>query len=158
LNYSLILRISESGPLASITATNGFILERHQAALETVLGTPVVVGGHTDLAVGGLKFCGNAQRRKRLFLIFHGCFLLGLDLGLVEKALLMPSKQPGYRANRSHTDFLVNLEVPASKVKAALAEAWRATEPLSSSPLECAAALVRERYGTEEWNRGRDSQ
>jgi lipoate---protein ligase len=36
---------------------------------------PVAVLGHTDLALGGRKFSGNAQRRKRWSLLFHGTFL-----------------------------------------------------------------------------------
>src|SRR5256884_9991393 len=64
LNYSLILPISESGPLQSIPATNGFILKRHQAALSELLQAPIEMQGHTDLAIGGLKISGNSQRRK----------------------------------------------------------------------------------------------
>src|SRR5437899_12745912 len=41
LNYSLVLRISGSGPLQSIPATNDFILERHQAALSELLQAPI---------------------------------------------------------------------------------------------------------------------
>src|SRR6266566_4412628 len=65
LNYSLILRIPDSGPLRSIPATNDFILKRHQSALAALLRAPVEIRGHTDLAIGGLKFSGNAQRRKK---------------------------------------------------------------------------------------------
>src|SRR6266566_3649960 len=65
LNYSLILPIAGSGPLRSIPATNDFILKRHQSALAALLRAPVEIRGHTDLAIGGLKFSGNAQRRKK---------------------------------------------------------------------------------------------
>src|SRR5438105_13705655 len=67
LNYSLILRIGESGSLHNIGATNKFILERHQTALASALGSPVEIKGQTDLAIGGRKFCGNAQRRGKHF-------------------------------------------------------------------------------------------
>src|SRR5713226_6021948 len=69
-------------------------------------GDPVTVEGFTDLAVNGLKFSGNAQRRKRRCLLFHGTFLLDLDLALVEKLLRPPSRQPAYRENRSRAEFL----------------------------------------------------
>ena len=85
--------------------------------LAALLCAPVEWRGQTDLAIGGLKFSGNAQRRRRRFLLFHGSFLLHLDLGLVEQALPLPSRQPDYRVNRSHADFLINLNVPAPTIK-----------------------------------------
>jgi lipoate-protein ligase A len=151
LNYALIMRIEESGPLRSIASTNQFVLERHRAVLERLLQTPVRIRGHTDLALGGLKFSGNSQRRKRRALLFHGGFLIGLGLGLIEGALLMPSKQPDYRAHRSHSDFLVNLSVPAREVALALRRGWQAGAPLGEIPLERIRKLAREKYATAEW-------
>lgn len=152
LNYSLVLPVGMSGPLESIPGTNQFILERHQAALAARLRVPVERCGQTDLAIGGLKFCGNAQRRKQRALLFHGSFLLHLDLLLVEKALPLPSRQPDYRRNRAHTDFLLNLDAPAEAVKDTLIEAWSATDRFRDLPLERIAALARDKYSLEEWN------
>ena len=152
LNYSLILRLDDSGPLHCITATNDFIMDRHQQALARLTGTPVERQGQTDLALGGLKFCGNAQRRQRHFLIFHGSFLLNLDIGLIEKTLPLPSRQPSYRADRSHRDFLLNLQIPAPALKSALSEAWQANAPLPEIPRDQIARLVRKKYAREEWN------
>jgi lipoate-protein ligase A len=151
LNYSLILPI-QPGALESIPATNEFILGRHQDALTALLQAPVEMQGHTDLAIGGLKFSGNSQRRRKDFLLFHGCFLLHLDIGLVEKALRLPSRQPAYRLNRSHTDFLVNLRLPAHIVKATLAKTWGATEVLPTLPLDQISRLACDKYSLAEWN------
>src|ERR1035438_178331 len=106
LNYSLILRTDGPRPCHSIPATNKFVLERHRDVLAALACAPVEWRGQTDLAIGGLKFAGNAQRRRRSFLLFHGTFLLHLDLSLVEKALPMPSRQPDYRVKEE--------EAPAS--------------------------------------------
>jgi lipoate---protein ligase len=152
LNYSLILRIDEAGPLRGITTTNEFVLKRHQAALTPLLQAHVERNGQTDLTIGGLKFSGNAQRRQRRFLIFHGSFLLHLNIGLVEEVLPMPSRQPQYRADRSHVDFLVNLKMPAEKIKDALQEAWKASEPLLDVPLDRIQCLARDKYALDEWN------
>jgi lipoate-protein ligase A len=149
LNYSLVLRAE--GALHSISATNDFILKNHRTALASLLKAPVEMQGHTDLAIGGLKFCGNAQRRKRHFLLFHGSFLLHLDIGLVEKALPLPSKQPDYRFSRSHSDFLLNLRVPADLLKTALRKIWTAAGPLPQLPAAQIAFLVREKYSRPEW-------
>jgi lipoate-protein ligase A len=151
LSYALVLRVDESGPLRGIGSTNRFVLERHQAILEGLAQTPVQVRGHTDLALGALKFSGNSQRRKRRALLFHGAFLIEFDLVLIERALLMPSKQPDYRANRSHSDFLVNLRVPARDVALALRRGWEAGTPLREIPLERIRKLAREKYATPEW-------
>jgi lipoate-protein ligase A len=152
LNYTLILPVDSDRALAGIPATNDFVLGRHQAALTPLLRAPVERQGHTDLAISGLKFSGNAQRRRQRFLLFHGSFLLHLDIGLVEKALPLPSKQPHYRANRSHSDFLTNLKVPSRLIKAALAEAWQAATPLGAIPLEQIRRLAEEKYRSDQWN------
>src|SRR5581483_6208579 len=110
------------------------------------------IQGHTDLAVRNLKFSGNAQRRKRRCLIFHGTFLLNFDLALVEQFLPMPSRQPDYRRNRSHAHFLTNLNLSAEVMKSALRKAWNATDPLQTWPQRETAGLVRVKYSTPEWN------
>ncbi len=152
LNYSLVLRLADSAPLLNIPTTNAFVLKQHQAVLSVLLRAPVEMRGQTDLAIGGLKFSGNAQRRKKHFLLFHGSFLLHLDMSMVEGALHLPSRQPDYRLNRSHSDFLMNLRVPPARMKEALAKCWSANEPLTDLPFEQVAMLVREKYAQEQWN------
>ena len=152
LNYSLVLRIEGTNALHSVATTNEFILQRHATALSALLGAPVERKGQTDLAIRGLKFSGNAQRRKKRCLLFHGSFLVDFDLELLAKALPMPSRQPDYRLGRSHGDFLTNLKVSVQRVKAALRECWNANEALTQAPLPKIQALVREKYGRDEWN------
>ncbi len=86
----------------------------------------VQIQGHTDLTRDGLKFSGNAQRRRRNFILFHGTFLLNFDLALIGELLPMPSRQPCYRDARTHEQFLTNLPLSAPAVKAALRQAWGA--------------------------------
>ncbi len=157
LNYSLILKIAEGGPLAGITSANRFIMERNRAALESEFRISnfefrISVSGHTDLAVNGLKFSGNAQRRKKTHLLFHGAFLLHFDLALVGKFLTMPSLQPDYRQNRPHSDFITNLPISAAAVKQALRTAWGAVDPVEALPHERIQSLARDKYATNEWN------
>lgn len=155
LNYALVLRITENGPTRSISAANQFIMERNRAAIESVLRVrpaSVQVCGHTDLALDGLKFSGNSQRRRKNFLLFHGTFLLDFDLALVGELLHMPSAQPDYRARRPHGEFIANLELDAAAVKLALTHAWGAGEAAKEFPEAEVASLVREKYSTEAWN------
>lgn len=152
LNYLLILNCDGAQVLQSITGTNQYVLQRHRNTLSTLLRAPVETQGHTDLAIGGLKFSGNAQRRRQKFLLFHGSFLLHFDIQLLEKALPLPSRAPDYRRGRSHADFLLNLKIPAHRLKDALMKAWGAGETLPQLPFERIGSLVEEKYGCDEWN------
>ena len=160
LNYTLVLRITADGPLHNIGSANRFIMERNRAAIESLFRTfnlqpstfNLSIRGHTDLAIGGRKFSGNSQRRRRHFLLFHGTFLLNFNLALISELLPMPSKQPDYREHRTHDRFLTNLNVSADKVKLAMRQAWQAEESLKKPPLEKITALARDKYATREWN------
>jgi lipoate-protein ligase A len=150
LNYTLVLKLEERPELETIPRANGYIMARQCEVLSAILGRPVEVRGCTDLAIDGLKFSGNAQRRKRRALIFHGTFLLAFDLNLMEGFLAMPSREPEYRQGRPHNRFLTNLNVPATAIKNALGKAWAATEELGKVP-DC-QRLVAEKYSRDDWN------
>src|SRR4051812_29574332 len=106
LNYTLILQAEAGSPCANVPGANQFIMERNRDAVRSVSGSgEVMIEGCSDLTLGGRKFSGNAQRRRQKFLLFHGTFLLGMDLGMIEQALRTPSKQPKYRDGRAHGDF-----------------------------------------------------
>ena len=173
LNYNLTLRIPDDGPLTTVTGTNQFVMERNRAALEKLLGGEVSVQGHTDLAwreVEGqtqtpalnsqlstlnqplLKFSGNAQRRRRRSLVFHGTILHGFDLSMIDDLLLFPSQQPGYRADRGHAEFVRNIPANADQIRAALCAAWQATEPSHTLTRERLEPLLREHYQNDAWN------
>jgi lipoate-protein ligase A len=150
LNYSLVLRIDGHPALESITGANRLIMERQRATLAGFLQQNVEIRGCTDLAIGGLKFSGNAQRRKRHALLFHGTFLLRFDLSQMDRFLQMPSREPDYREGRGHDRFLMNLDVPAPALKEALREAWAARTSLFDVP-DC-QRLIEERYARDDWN------
>jgi lipoate-protein ligase A len=152
LNYAVILPYAAGGPLRTIHLTNEFVLRRVADALQELAPGPIELRGHTDLAVGGRKFSGNAQRRSRDYLVFHGSLLLKADLAFIERALRMPSKEPDYRTGRSHRDFLVNLNLAAETVKAALAQAWGVRELLRELPRERIRALAVDKYSKHDWN------
>ena len=159
LNFNLTLAIPEEGPLATVTGTNQFVMERHRAALKGLLGTDVSVQGHTDLAFlapdgsgAWLKFSGNAQRRRKQALVFHGTILHRFDLSLIEALLLFPSAQPDYRGNRSHTNFVRNVQAKAADIRTALRQAWTADASAPPPKITEIEQLVRERYANDQWN------
>lgn len=151
LNYTLAFPIGDSSELQTVTGTNRFVMNKHRDILTILLGTSVEVLGHTDLALNHLKFSGNAQRRKRRTLLFHGTFLLHFELRLVGELLRLPSKQPAYRESRSHEKFLVNLGIPAPTVKSALKKGWNVSEQLQLAPLERMKQLVTDKYANAAW-------
>ena len=63
-----------------------------------------------------------------------------------------PCRQPDYRVNRSHSDFLINLNVPPHSLKTALANVWNATAPQAPIPFDQITHLAREKYALDEWN------
>jgi lipoate---protein ligase len=152
LNYALVLRAEPESPLQTISGANQHIMQRNRDALAGMIGSPVDLHGFTDLTLGGRKFSGNAQRRRKNYLLFHGSFLLDADFELIEKALKMPSKKPDYRHGRTHGDFLVNLKVAPAQVKAALCRAWGAEVALQNLPVREITRLASERYSRDDWN------
>jgi lipoate---protein ligase len=150
LNYSLALKIAGRPALETIPGANCYIMNCHREALAASLGRKVEVAGVSDLAIGGQKFSGNAQRRKRRAVLFHGTFLLRFDLSLMERFLTIPSRQPDYRMSRAHAHFLMNLEAPAPAIKSALSNAWQASADLGVAP-DC-RRLIAERYSRDDWN------
>jgi lipoate---protein ligase len=151
LNFTLILQLRNSGPLQSIRGTNTYVLQRHKEVLESIVGTPVDIRGHSDLSLDGMKFSGNAQRRRERFLLFHGTFLLDFNISFIQHALPLPSAQPSYRRNRSHEDFLTNLKVPGRALREAIRGAWHATEMLHEVPLAEIIRLTNHRYLSRDW-------
>jgi lipoate-protein ligase A len=153
LNYAVILRITETGPTRSISAANQYVMERVRTGIQSAIGnrqSAIFVQGHTDLALGDKKFSGNAQRRRKNFLLFHGSLLLNFDLPLISELLNMPSQQPDYRDGRAHEQFIINLDLPAETVKRALAAEWQAGEVAKRSPTIPPAML--DKYTSNEWN------
>ena len=152
LNYALVLPLEETGPLASITGANEFIMRRNRDAVAALVEQSVSVAGHTDLTLAGRKFSGNSQRRRRRFLLFHGTFLLNFDLGLVERVLRSPSREPEYREGRRHTEFLTNLPVDGAELRAGLRRAWGAEHDFANPPVALAREMAVARYATDAWN------
>ncbi len=152
LNYAVVLRVDSAPELSSIRGTNQYVLDRVRSALEAASGLTIDREGDTDLAVEGIKCSGNAQRRGRQSVLFHGALLLNMDLALISRYLRMPSRQPKYRENRPHAAFLRNLEVDSSGVKRELRRVLGAGEVTPSWPMDEVARLIEQKYSRQDWN------
>ncbi len=122
LNFAWIHPLE--GNYATISSTTMFIMEKHKQAFSELL-EDVDVQGISDLTWKGLKFSGNAQRRKYKAMLFHGTVLYRFDLERIARYLKRPSKQPEYRQNRDHLRFVTNIPLTQDQVKMRLREAWK---------------------------------
>lgn len=123
LSYAFVLPLQFHPSLANIRSTNQFILERIAGALHRWEPT-TTFQGISDLAIGEMKISGNAQRRTRQALLFHGTILHGMPAEVIARYLKQPSRQPHYRQDRPHSSFLRTIEAPRDAIKLAIAGAW----------------------------------
>ncbi len=128
-SYALILHQDTDPALRSIGGANEWVLSRiaDQLRLHDV---PAEIRGISDLAVGGRKISGNAQRRKKDWILFHGTLLHGMPAEQIARYLRMPPRQPDYRADRAHQDFLTTLPLGPDKLVEILEAAFGAFSPL----------------------------
>lgn len=111
LNYSFILDMDRRPGLRDVAASQQLLLSAVAEASAVKGACPT--GG--DLAVGGRKFGGCAQRRLRHTLLHHGTILYDFPIPRIDQFLHEPVRQPAYRNHRPHADFLTNVSVePAS--------------------------------------------
>ena len=153
LLYTLVLDGDRAPELAGIRSSYAFILARVAAAFPEWGG--VEQAGTSDLAAAGRKFSGNAQQRKRRFLLHHGTLLYAFDLARVGRYLIPPPRQPEYRAGRDHAAFLRNLDLPGEEIKRRLRAAWAADVEETDWPADQVRRLTAEKYTSTEWIRRR---
>jgi lipoate-protein ligase A len=144
LNYALILNIKKRPELKDITSTTCYILNQIKGGLSTEL-PDITIKGQSDLTWHNKKFSGNAQRRKRNFLLFHGTLLYNFDLTKIPTYLNTPPKEPDYRQKRAHLDFVTNIPIPSKKLKSSLANHWQAI-PNMSPNIPSLNSLIQKKY------------
>ena len=167
LLYTLVLDSERTPELAGIRSSYAFILSRVAQALSPLTPTPLPPGergrgeggleaaGISDLAAAGRKVSGNAQQRKRRYLLHHGTLLYAFDLTRVGRYLPPPPRQPEYRAGRDHAVFLSNVDLPGEEIKRRLRVVWGAETAEREWPQERVRALVADKYARQEWIRRR---
>jgi lipoate---protein ligase len=154
LCYSLVLDCEREPELQAIRSSYCLILRRVAQALHGLL-PDIAPAGTSDLAAAGMKFSGNAQQRKRRFLLHHGTLLYDFDLAQVQRYLRHPPRQPEYRRSREHGAFLVNLPATAQDLRNRLPGVWQAGTSATDYPKAETERLVQEKYGQSEWVRRR---
>lgn len=153
LSYSFVLPIGIHDSLNSIQSTTSWLMTQQAACLTEFLGMQVSVQGTSDLTVDTLKISGNAQRRGRRSVLFHGTFLCQVDIAAIGTYLQIPNYQPEYRQNRSHWDFLRSMDVAPKLLSQHVSQFWNAKkhESLPYTDFSTACMVLTEKYLNPEF-------
>lgn len=150
LCFSLVLAYERSPLLREVPFSYIYILECLREALSGLLPN-IERAGTSDLMADGRKFSGNAQQRKRNFLLHHGTLLYGFPLKRIGDYLRIPERQPPYREGRAHGEFVCNLRVSGEELKRRLRAVWGAHEELKEWPADAVREMVATKYARAEW-------
>lgn len=150
LMYAVVLHYANDPDLKKLDLAHRFVMTQMRQAL-TRLKIEADIQGTSDLTLGNRKFSGNSLRCRRYSLLYHGTFICNLDLELVAECLRFPSRQPDYRASRTHADFLTQLPVSTAELSQAIIEQWAAKKQIFDWPSDLTQQLVLEKYDTRKW-------
>lgn len=155
LMYSITVDLRRQPELANVDQIHSYVMQRLQqavfACVPESLHDRLAFQGICDLTFDNRKYSGNALRIARHHLLYHGTFLLAADLVSIMRCLKQPPRQPDYRQQRTHADFLVNLPADAACLKSQIASQFQAASRLESWPREQTEKLLQRRYGNPAW-------
>jgi lipoate-protein ligase A len=160
--YVVVLDLRRRPEARGVDRAHAFVLGKTAAAL-TKLAPGAACDGTSDLTLPApgdgprRKFAGNSLRVRRDHLLYHGAILYDFPLERITRWLAMPARQPCYRQQRSHEDFLTNLPATREAIAAALVDAWQANEPLVDWPRERTRQLAASRYASLDWSAPRSA-
>lgn len=153
LNFSVILPRAASRQLESVEGAQRFVMERTARAVRD-RGFPVDLAGSGDWVIGDRKCSGSAQRRLKSHLMVHATILDQFPIPLIGRYLGTPRRQPAYRADRPHGEFVTNLGMDRSALLEAVRSAWldphQTIEP-PEVPAASIQALIDDRLGDRGW-------
>jgi lipoate---protein ligase len=153
LCVTVILPEDAAPGLFSVDLAHTYVLEQIAAALRRAVPA-VDVLGRGDLVIESRKFGGSAQRRLKNWFMVHCSILFDFPIERITRCLKMPSRQPEYRAGRSHENFLCNLDLPRETLAQAIRHAFSATPTPHPAPLvppELLESLLSEKFANRHW-------
>jgi len=164
LNYSICARKLSSSSLELQHSVFRQALDCAVACLG-ILGLESSRVPINTIVVQGRKISGGAGAIRWGAVFYHGSILVSTDLGMVWKILRREqspvSREPAQSIRLPVTSLKTELgrAIPIDQVKGALKDAFRGTfetelvlGPATENELHMIPALVKEKYGTEEWN------
>lgn len=79
-------------------------------ALESLGIVNLGVDGISDICIGDKKVLGSSIYRNKDFVFYHGVLNVSEGVGILERYLKHPQREPGYRKGRIHSEFVTSLE------------------------------------------------
>ena len=152
LMYAVLLDLRKRPQLRMLDQAHRTVMETMASALKSI-GVETQIEGTCDLTIGGRKVSGNSLRVKKNFLIYHGTMICDFDTAAISQCLDTPVRQPDYRNNRSHDQFITSIPATTEQLRTAIAKAWQAEEAFTDWPKELTQKLAAEKYRNEEWLR-----
>ncbi|MBU0952377.1 MAG: lipoate--protein ligase family protein [Elusimicrobia bacterium] len=129
LNFSFILPYKRNKALSDVNKSYTYILEKVIESAKKITGIQEIsFKPISDIVLGEKKVSGNAQQRKKNFMLHHGTWLYNFDLGLISKYLKEPSKQPEYRLNRKHSEFVTNVPINVEEFKSEITKSFNISQ------------------------------
>ena len=165
LMYSVVLNLRRRPELRLIDRAHAFVLERTRSAIASCVSSGLIVNkaGLSDLVIelskdgrtnaSQMKFSGNSLRITRNALLYHGTVLYDFSLNLINELLRFPPRQPTYRGDRTHDQFITNLPIDVAIIRTAIQQSWMATNHATQWPEKLMKQLAQEKYSQDEWNR-----
>ncbi len=150
LMYALVLRYEFRENLRLLDQAHRFVMEQIRQAV-ALCGISVTIAGTSDLAIGEQKVSGNAMRCLRNSFLYHGTLLYAMDPKLIASCLGPPARQPDYRRQREHEDFVTALPCSSKALKTALVEVWETesgTVPFAKQRLQ---EIASQRHSQQDW-------
>lgn len=65
--------------------------------------------GISDITLEGKKIAGTSIYRSRNYLMYQASILVDAKIGLIERYLAHPSKEPEYRKGKPHSEFVMGI-------------------------------------------------
>lgn len=174
LMYSVTLSYALRPQLRAIDRAHTLVLDRHVEFMRPHLPN-IRRAGTSDLAIltksepraddpgatttpskeanHWMKISGNSLRCKRNHVLYHGTFLYAFEIALIARYLQTPLRQPEYREQRSHEDFVTNVPLRKETLEQVLIAAWQADDELTSWPRTRVEQYANAKYATSSSGR-----
>ena len=151
LMYAIVLSYERRPHLRPLDQAHGFVLGQLADALGKLL-PGVRRAGTSDLVlvddaavapkqpgdcIGDTmarKFSGNSLRCKRTHMLYHGTLLYDFPLCSISAYLRSPPRQPDYRDQRTHGDFVSNVPLDRAALVSTVLDAFDAHEATDAWP------------------------
>lgn len=150
LMYAVVLSYQLRPQLRMIEAAHQFVLAKLRAAIVPQL-PEVAPSGTSDLTLNLRKFSGNSLRCRRQHLLYHGTIVYDLDISVMSECLGTPNRQPDYRADRPHEEFVANIPIDPGLLRREMARTWNADSPLHDWPRKATDQVIAQRYTQPKW-------